>query len=89
MSRAGVLIPPGRAMREREKDRKRVALRTAQAVANPNLRPQRSDDYLIAVGRRRIIVDTLAALTRLEHKTDEHGIRWVRSTPTPKESHHQ
>ena len=89
IAKAGVLIPPGRAMRARDKDLKRLQDKSRAAGKLPGGKPVRSHDYQIAVGRKRIIVDTINSLVGIEHKI-ENGIRWVRSArPTTKESHHQ
>lgn len=91
VAKAGLTIPPGRAMRQREKDAERLRRRpgVSGGPGGSGRRVERSDDFYVAVGRRAIISATLHQLAGMENKQGDDGKRWVRLTrPSPKESHH-
>lgn len=87
IAKAGVKIPPGRAVRKAEGERSRQRARPTKSGKTLR-RPEFSDDHTIAVGRKLLVGQTLSNLSGLEHKI-EHGTRWVRRPGAePKEPHH-
>lgn len=80
VAEAAKRVPPGRAKRVAERLRARQQLREVGEI-RPRSRPK-SDEFLIRVGARRVVYDSLIASTRLEHKKTEDGVRWVRLKET-------
>lgn len=73
------LVPPGRALRETEKDRVR------QSGRGPRTR-QRSEDYLIRAGQRSIVAMALGQTrkyNRYAWREDPDGRVWIRRTDVP------
>ncbi|WP_460630121.1 hypothetical protein [Intrasporangium mesophilum] len=82
---AGKVIPPGQAIRQAERDRRKAAGRdrpkppSERAIA-------RSEDRLIQAGRRTLVVARLRlryGSAFIERMTDAEGVEWVRMLSLP------
>lgn len=69
------LVPPGLAIRSTEKDRQR------QAPPGSSRMKLREDSYLIRMGARSIVRESVLGLTRIERRTNEQGQRVLRQVP--------
>lgn len=77
---AGKVIPPGVAIRRTEQVRKIKAGRVAPAQRYKTA----SDERLIQIGRRSLVVARMEAMkARLQRRTDENGVQWVRLVSLP------
>lgn len=86
VGKAGQLIPPGRAMRMREAERARIAAAAPPPKDPTKKRPkprERSEDYYLAVGRRRIIVDVLQGHLKTGRmvREDRDGVPYYKQGP--------
>lgn len=80
---AGKIIPPGRAMRQAEIARKGSS--KGRGAPSARTRPV-SDDRLVQIGRRGIVVSALVnmkAYRQVEQYPDADGVEWVRLLEVP------
>lgn len=80
---SGKVIPPGRAIRQSERSRKKAAGVERGSVPEQRARAV-SDDRLIQYGRRAIVVAALRTMrANIERYDDADGVEWVRLLSVP------